>query len=387
MEIKKENKRLKILFLPYWYPNQSNPTSGIFIREHAKAVSLYNEVIVIYSEGYEKKLKEIWQILSDKKEDGIRTIRIKSKKFFIPTISYLFYLWSIWQAFLKLLKEGWKPDIIHAHVYSSGVPAVILGKIYKIPALITEHSSEFLCHTLNLFQRVKARFGMNRVKIILPVSGTLKEAIKFYGIKNNFEIIPDVVDTKIFHPAFLTNQGNKKKILFVGNLKSQKGVSYLLQSLFQLKQKRQDFLLDIIGNGPEKKEYEWLSKKLGLDEIVRFQGLKSKEEIAEFMRESCFVVIPSFTETFNVVCIEAMACGKPIIATNLPVLKEKITQEAGILVPPKDINALTKAIDYMLDHYQNYSPEKISQYAKENFSYEVIGKKLDDIYRKVINLK
>jgi len=79
-----------------------------------------------------------------------------------------------------------------------------------------------------------------------------------------------------------------------------------------------------------------------------------------------------------------MACGKPIIATRLSVLQEIINKNIGILVPPKDIEALTNAINYMLDHYRDYSSEKISQYAKKNFSYKVIGKKIDDIYRKII---
>ncbi len=98
----------------------------------------------------------------------------------------------------------------------------------------------------------------------------------------------------------------------------------------------------------------------------------------------CFFVQPSLYETFGIVYIEAMASGKPVIATSLPVLQEIIDRDKGTLVPPKDIDALTKAIDYMLDHYQEYSPQKIVQCAKENFSYEVVGKKLDDIYRRVI---
>jgi len=70
------NKKLKILFLPAWYPSEKNPVAGIFIREHAKAVALYNDVNVLYSEGCDKNLKKFWSIISDKKEEGIRTIII-----------------------------------------------------------------------------------------------------------------------------------------------------------------------------------------------------------------------------------------------------------------------------------------------------------------------
>jgi len=78
-----------------------------------------------------------------------------------------------------------------------------------------------------------------------------------------------------------------------------------------------------------------------------------------------------------------MACGKPIVATALPVLQEKINKDRGILVPPEDSNALAEAIDYMLDHYQDYSSANISKYIKENFSYEVVGNRLNGVYRKL----
>ena len=78
-----------------------------------------------------------------------------------------------------------------------------------------------------------------------------------------------------------------------------------------------------------------------------------------------------------------MVCGKPIVATKLPVLQEKTSKDRGILVPPENSNALSEATDYMLDHYQNYSSANISKYVKENFSYEVVGNRLNGVYRKL----
>ena len=225
---------------------------------------------------------------------------------------------------------------------------------------------------------------MNRAKVILPVSKDLENAIKSYGIKNKFEVVPNVVNNKMFYPSLQKANNKIKKMLFVALLSPIKGVLYLLQALTQLKQIRQDFVLDIVGDGPNREEYEKLSKELGLEEMVKFHGLKTKLEIAEFMRNSDFFVQPSLCETFGVVYIEAMACGNPIIASQHSVLQEKINKEIGILIPPKNIKALSDAIDYMLDHCQEYSSEKISRYAKENFSYEVVGKKIGEIYKVIL---
>ena len=102
------------------------------------------------------------------------------------------------------------------------------------------------------------------------------------------------------------------------------------------------------------------------------------------MRSCVFLVQPSLSETFGVTCIEAMACGKPVVATRLPVFREKINQERGILVPAEDAGALARAMDTMLDHYNDYSPRKISEYARRRYGYEVIGQELSNIYREVL---
>jgi len=378
-----KKNHLKILFIAGWYPSKKKPVSGIFIKEHAKAVLLYNEIIVLCSEGIGHSTKNIYKI-EDNIEDGIRTLRLRFQKFPIHKITYFICLWSIFQGFRKLMNEGWEPDIIHAHTFSAGVPAVILGKIYKIPVVITEHWSGFSRHLLRKIDILIARFAMNRAKIIFPVSKNLKKAIKSYGIKNRFEVVPNVVDTKIFYPSLKKDVHEIKKLLLVAALSPIKGIPYLLQALTQLKRKRQDFILDILGYGPNREEYEKLMKELGLNKVVKFYGLKSKLEIAKFMRESDFFILPSLWENLPCVLIEAMASGLPIIASNVGGIPEILNKYIGILVKPKDIDELIKAINYMLDYYQNYSSDKISQYAKERFSCESVGKVLTEFYEEII---
>lgn len=395
--------------------------AGIFVQEHAKAASLHNDVVVLYAYGDSSRSLKLYRT-SETVESDIRTIRVRYGGSFsylwrklrnkeqgqvssldseaklagnlikllgIPKIiieDLLCYL-SLFVGFHKLVKEGWKPDIIHAHVFTAGVPAVILGKLYRIPVVITEHACDFPLRILSSLRRIKARFAFNRAVAILPVSDNLGEAIKAYDVKTSFKVIPNAVNTEVFYPPLPqtgASEGRKnqgKRLLLVAGLTPIKGVPYLLETLSQIRQGRKDFSLDIVGDGPNRQEYEELSRKLGLNSTVNFHGLKPKEEVAQFMRNCDFYVQPSLWETFGVVYIEAMACGKPVIASRLPVLIEIVNEDVGILVPPKDVKALKEAIEYMLDNYKGYSPEKIAQYASERFSYEVVGKMLDEIYR------
>ena len=377
-------RRLKILFLPSrsWYPSETNPTAGVFVREHAKAVSLYHDVTVLYPYfGTNRSIKKPLQVF-EQIEDGIRVIRIVCQ-WRVSLSNYLLYYWAIFAGFRRLVKEGWKPDIIHAHVYSAGLPAWLLSRIFKVPFVITEHWTGFVRGKLTIMEQTKARFVMRRAGVVLPVSSHLRQHIEAYGVKGRFRVIPNPVDTGIFYPLPSRNKG-KKNILSVTGLNPKKGIPYLLQALSQVKEDRRDFVLDIVGGGPNRSEYERLARELGLDEVARFHGLKPREEVARLMRNCDFFVQASLWETFGVVYIEAMACGKPVIASDIGGPKEIINHDTGILVPPGNTEALAKATTYMLDNYQNYSSEKISQYAREKFGYETVGRQLSEVYQAVL---
>jgi glycosyltransferase involved in cell wall biosynthesis len=290
-----------------------------------------------------------------------------------------------------LAKEGWKPDVIHAHVSTTSLPAVLIGKLYGIPVIITEHWSGFPKKILKPVQRMIARYVMKRAKVILPVSNFLKEAIEAYGIRGTFRIIPNTINTDIFYPSSLFTQRDdprKRMLLVTSLLIPQKGFPDLMDALNQLKQKRSDFTLDIVGEEVKPYDYEELARSLGLEDVVRFhKGFRTSEEVGERMRYCDFFVQPSLMETFGVVYIEAMACGKPVIGTDLSVLRDIINEDTGLLVPPGDVEALKKAIEYMLDNYQNYSPEKIAQYVRVRFNYENVGDMLDQVYRESLKGK
>jgi len=375
--------KLKVLHIPAWYPSKKNPVAGVFVREHVKATALYNDVVVLYSEGISTGIRGLYEI-ADNIEDGIRTLRLRYRKSPIPKTSYFIYLWAMFRAFRELAREGFRPDVIHAHVYSAGVPAVLIGKRYGLPVIVTEHFTGFPRGLVRGLEKLKAKFAFERADLVCPVSESLRRSIESYGIRARFQVVPNVVDTSLFHPAEdkgHVREDNKKRLLLVALLDPKKGVPYLLEALARLKEKRDDFVLDIVGDGPNRAEYEELSRKLGLQDIVRFHGLKSKQEVAEFMRRCDIFVLPSLFETFGVVLIEALACGKPVIATDIGGPNEIVTPQVGKLVPPGNSEALAEAIDYMLDHYQNYDSNEVANYARARYSPEAIGELLGQFYK------
>jgi len=376
-------KKLKILFISRSYPNRSNPVRGVFVREQANAVSLYGDVMVLTIQGVVSPVKGLYEVYEGK-EGRFSIMRLQYRKLPIPKISYFFYFVGVFYAFRKLLRKGFLPDIIHAHFYEAGVLAVLIGKLYKIPTVITEHYSGFSLRTVRGFGKQKARFALNKADLIMTVSEALRKSIQSYGIQNYFKVVPNVVGTDLFYPKTKEEKHNCKRLLLVALFKPIKGIPYLLESLSDLAKERNDFFLDIIGDGPKREEYERFAFKLGIDKKVKFHGIKTREEVAQFMRNADFFVLPSIWESLPCVLIEAMASGLPIVATNVGGIPEIINEKTGVLVPPRNVKALAEAISYMLNHYKEYSKRDIALYAKKRFSYEVVAKTLFEIYKRVL---
>jgi len=371
-------KKRKILFIARRYPSSKNPIAGIFIKEHARAVSLYGEVAVINAEfdSGENGLLRIYPSI----EEGIRILRVRYHKSPIPKTTYIIYLLGIFAAFRALIKEGWIPDIIHAHVYSEGVPAVMLGKFYGIPVIISEHFSSFPRGMIKGFEKLKAIFAMNSANLIITVSKNLIEHLKLFGIKNRFKVIPNTFDTKVFYPIIKRKSRETIKFLLVASLVPVKGIPYLLEAVAILKGKRKDFILDIIGDGIYREKYEEYAYELGVRDEVKFYGLKTKKDIAQFMRNADFFVLPSIWENLPCVIIEAMACCLAVIASRVGGIPEILDEKTGILVPPKNKESLAEAISYMVDHVQDSSKERVAGYAKRKFSLGVIGRQFDNVF-------
>ena len=379
-------KKLKVLFVTRSYPDQNNPVKGIFIREQASAISSYVDLMVLAASSAASPIKGLYSACYET-EDDFNILRLQYRKLPIPKISYLFYFFGVLYAFRKLIRGGFSPDIIHAHFYEAGLLAVLIGKLYKIPTIITEHYSGFPRKTVRRFGKQKARFALNKADLIITVSKALRKSIQSYGIQNCFKVVPNVVSTDLFSPKTKEEKHNCKRLLLVARLKPIKGIPYLLKSLSNLAKERNDFFLDIIGDGPKREEYERFAFKLRIDKMVKFHGIKIKEEVAQFMRKADFLILSSIWESSPCVLIESIASGLPVVATKVGGIPEIINKKSGILVPPRNVKALTDAINYMLNHCNEYSKSDIALYAKEKFSYEVIAKTLFNIYKRVLKIK
>lgn len=386
---------LKILYLPSWYPSRKHSSSGIFIKRHAEAAALYNDVAVLFvtsDEGLKNKYEtEI------KKERNVFTVIVYYKKVtsLAPIISNAIKLKRLLSAYFKgyaeVLKQCGSPDLIHLNViFPAGIFALCLKWKRKIPFIISEHWSGYLPEDGNykgILLKLITKACVKYAKAIIVISEKMKRAMLNHGLKNKFYKVPNVVDIELFKPVPLNLSVVKKRMLHVSTLNDrEKNITGILNTIEKVSRKRDDFILEIVGDFNNRKEYfEKKSMEMGISpELINFTGFLDPKDITQRMQASAFLIMFSNYEGLPCVILEAFSCGLPVIATETGGIPEILNEERGILVPVKDEDAFGNAINLMLDNYQTYNKEKIQAYAKENFSYEIIGSKLTSIYSESI---
>jgi glycosyltransferase involved in cell wall biosynthesis len=382
-EMAHSNIQFKVLFITPWYPNSREPVRGIFVQEHAKAVSLYDDVTVIHlddSHSGERSINEETDTILTR---NLPTFQVRTSQPGIPILSSLSRVQNVFRAVRKIYGDD-PPDIIHANIYYTGVYGLLLGRWYGIPVVVTEHSSVFLRRILEKSAILKARFAMQGADVVMPASKALQKAIKSYGIRANFQVVPNVVDTELFYPGRVRPQHPKKKrLIFVGELRTShiKGMPYLLKGLHILN--RNDWCLDVVGGGPSRTQMEQQAEELGLGNRITFHGQQSKHKVAELMRRADLFVLPSLWETMGCVLIEAMATGLPIVATEVGGIPEIVDPDTGVLVPPSDPEALAEALANMLDSMDRYEQSAIIAKA-QRYSPRVIGHRIHTVYENCV---
>ena len=383
---------MKVLFITNWYPTRDFGYGGVFVREHAKAVrAAGNEVVVLHLARASKECRGLWKMeeeLDPELSEGIPAYHVYHRAMPLRGTSYPLYLRSAIKAFRRLRAGGFVPDVIHAHVYDAGVPAVMIGKRNGIPVVITEQFTGFPRRTLNRAAVRKARYAYRNADRALPVSMHLQRSIEAYGIEAKFEIVPNVADTSMFFTATRKpEKADEKRMIFVGNLEpsQHKGYPTLLEALTLLGNRRSDWRLDVVGEGPERPEYQRRTEAAGLSGAVAFHGAKPKREIAEMMRGSDLFVLPSRFDNLPCVVVEALSSGLPVVSTTVGGIPEMVYDGAGILVPPDDPPALADALDSVLSNLDSYDRVNIAAEARGRYSLEAVGAQLQTIYESVLS--
>jgi glycosyltransferase involved in cell wall biosynthesis len=288
-----------------------------------------------------------------------------------------------------------RPDILHLHnrFFVNFAAVAFWKQRTKRPLFITLHNARTvgIGGATDFFGQVYDRvIGQRIIRradwIIANSKWTLEITVPDDYPREKTEVIHNGVDTRKFRrvrTGIRDGMGCDYLITTVCRLVPQKGLAVLLRALHELEK---DFIAVIIGRGPLLKSLKRLSRKLGINQRVRFlTNVLSEREMIQYYSASDVFVLPSLWEPFGIVLLEAMACGVPTIATRVGGIPE-VLDGCGVLVEPGRPSALAEAIDRVLD--DSRLRKKLSRAARARcvrmFDWEVIARRMERSYSRFL---
>lgn len=299
--------------------------------------------------------------------------RIDFKK--IRFIGVVFFWYHI---FLEIKRIN--PDVVH--IQGITLPGLLSKIFLKKPYVVWGQGSDI--YIPNLFTKLISKTVLQNASTVIALSEDMKIKMNTVCKREDIVILPNGIELDNFKDISSQKQHNKteKTIIFVGTLRHVKGVKYLIKAMKIINEKSRDTNLIIIGDGPDRDKLETLIQELNLQNCIHFVGKVSNKEIPEYMAQADIFALPSLSESFGIVNIEAMASGLPIVTTNVGGLPEiVINTENGFVVEPKNPEVLAEKILLILKN--NDLRERISKnnlIKAKDYSWNNVVKKLIQIF-------
>jgi len=293
----------------------------------------------------------------------------------------------------SLLKEL-RPGLVHTHLIHGDMYGIAAAGLAGIKTIVsTKHNDDVFRR--NIFFRTLNSFLNRRVCRVITISNWIRHFIKevesvapekiqtiYYGLPEAKTVNPEnpVRDEMGF--------GSREVVLgIVARLVEQKGHSYLIEAFSQAYKQNRNIRLVIVGDGNLKESLKSSVWNKKLDQAVCFTGYC--EDVTEILHTIDIFVHPSLWEGFGLAILEAMAMGKPVIATNASAIPELVENSVtGLLVPPRDSRSLAQAIIKLSS--DEGLRKRFGQAARERtrklFSVDSMVKKTKDLYNDLLDL-
>jgi D-inositol-3-phosphate glycosyltransferase len=297
--------------------------------------------------------------------------------------------------------ENLNYDLIHSHYWLSGNLGHWAQRVWKRPHLVMFHTLGAVKNSTGVgLQEPDLRIAVEKRiiktchRILAPTRREKQRLISYYGAPSEkIEIIPCGVNLNRFYPIEKTTAREKLALdpddnilLYVGRFDPLKGLSRLLEAMAYLKNHHQLRLLIVGGDGddhPATRRLQQKAAKLGIVDKVSFAGRIEQENLPPYYAAADTLVIPSYYESFGLVGLEALACGRPVVSTPVGAMEGILRQdETGKLVTDMSPQSLATGIEAVIADFALFSTESIRASVLD-YSWSTIASAVLEQYRGV----
>jgi L-malate glycosyltransferase len=255
--------------------------------------------------------------------------------------------------YLRKAIRSFQPDILHAHYASS---YGLLGAMMRFrPYIVSVWGTDvYTFPNQNFVNKAILKYNLACADLVCSTSKDMRTETEKYT-KTDIVLTPFGIDTDFFKPLAI-DRIYPKTDLVIGLIKRMDdtyGIDVLIRAFAVLLQNfpQKSLRLLLVGGGIHQTKYEALCADLGLTDCVLFPGLVPYEDVPHWQNELDIYVCPSNNESFGVSALEAMACEKPVVVTNVGGLPEVVVENVtGFIVPPRDVACLAKAIQTLIEN-------------------------------------
>lgn len=378
-----------ILYLPRWYPSAADPMLGLFVKKHARAAVAagFRVVVVFVFPSADRKMKGMFST-AIRQEDGLTEIFVTWRKETGPAaIARQLTAWSL--GIETAEKQCGKPALIHAHVLTrTALLAWYFGRKWKIPYVITEHWSRYFAENrqyTGFVRKYLTRFAVRRAAETTCVSQRLAHAMQQAGVGQGFSLLPNVIETELF--TIGEKRAEDPLIVSVTCFEEKsKNLKMLIDAFVMLRPVHENARLMLIGTGadlPEIEEYV-RTRQLPASAVI-FTGLLENEALVARLQQASCLALTSNYETFGIVAYEALACGIPVVSTDVADLRSFLDDSMGLTVPVGDSRAFANALKQVLENPHQFNALKMREKVESMFGLTAVSHQLAGLYHRVIN--
>lgn len=390
---------MKILSVCHFFPNRVRPHSGIFVKERLKSVAMRENVNLSVvapvpsfpSMNLIPKYQGLETLEQRETIDGLEVFH--PRYFMIPKFFKSLDAKFFESSFTRFLEENpacSKSDIFDFHwTYPDAIGGLESARKFGKKTVVTVRGNEALYYFDKSKMRKVLQQRLSEFDHVIAVSSDLQRKIMSeYNVQpSKISVIPNGIDSGKFYlidrdeSLRICDRGiSRQFILTVSRLSGEKGLEFLLKAFSDLN--RPDLDLIIIGDGPLKKQLTAMCQSHNIADRVIFKGEMRHDKLLAWYNAADLFCLPSLREGCPNVVIEALACGTPVVASNVGGIPDLVTSDnCGYLVPPADSEALSKALERALAADWN---SKVIASVGSARSWEQVAESVIDVFERIL---